>query len=168
MSTSESQITELLSRLSADGSDPARAAAEAQMQRLGSAAEHGLALLVQTFRDSEAEPGARRAACFLLGFIGSAVAVEPLIQGLLDADAGIRWDAGIGLKRLAQVAVPTLLESMAHYSPDMRKLAGFALGVIGPAARAAIPALEEMLEDNRPMLRQTAAAALGEIMGVQE
>jgi HEAT repeat protein len=158
-------IAALLARLTADSSDAARDAAGRAVEQLGRSAEDGLELLVKTFRDPEAEPAARRAAVFLLGFIRSSVAVEPLIQGLLDGEPQIRWDSGFGLRRLADIAVPALLEGLEHYSPDMRKLSGFALGVIGPAAAAAVPALEAMLGDNRPMLRQTAAAALREIRG---
>jgi HEAT repeat protein len=164
MATSTPDITALFARLAAEPTDAVRDEVGPAAASLGPAAERGLELLITTFRNPDSEPSARRAAVFLLGFIHSAVAVEPLIQGLLDSDAQVRWDSGIGLRRLADVAVPALLESIAHYSPDIRKLAGFALGVIGPAAAAAVPALEEMLGDNRPMLRQTADAALREIL----
>ena len=67
-------------------------------------------------------PGHLGAALQLLAMIRSAVAVEPLVQGLVDESAAVRWAAVEGLRQRADLAVPSLIESLDHYSQGV---AGF-------------------------------------------
>jgi HEAT repeat protein len=138
-----------------------------EVAAMGFHAREGLEPLIRTLRDAEADPADRLGAAVLLGFVGTEVAVEPLVQAVLDESgtAGplLKWEAGESLRRISDTAVPALIESLTHYSADIRKIAAFALGVIGPAARPAVPELRRLLKDPRPALRKRAAQALAEI-----
>lgn len=132
---------------------------------MGWQASHGLEVLVSALRDPESPPARRVAATALLGHVRNEVAVEPLVQAVLDDDPAVRWEAAASLCRLADLATPVLVEGLRHYNPEIRKVAVHALGVIGPGAAAAVPELSKLLNDPRPKLRRRVEAALREITG---
>lgn len=67
-------------------------------------------------------------------------------------------NAALALRRIAPVAVPTLLE--VRERPGTRAEADLALQNMGPAASAAAPALERSLDEASPEQRVWAAGAL--------
>jgi len=57
--------------------------------------------------------------------------------------------------------------TLAHRDPVLRRLAAYALGEIGPPARATLPALRVVLQDADNWVRVWAAAAFAKVSGEQ-
>ena len=90
-------------------------------------------------------------------------------------EAARRWALahGLGLRALQDLAraglargpacVPALVGSLSSAQDSIRASAAFALGKIGPAARAAVPALRENLRRPDPIVRLASIRALLQI-----
>ena len=59
--------------------------------------------------------------------------------------------------------MPNLIDALQDEKEDVRVHAAFALGGIGPTAKAAVPSLIEVLKDDEALVRLDAARALGRI-----
>ena len=78
-----------------------------------------------------------------------------------------RTEAVLLLHASGALAVPTLTSTCGDPDPDVRRASAWALGEIGPEAKAAIPALEKLLEDAVIDVCPLAAAALKKIRGAE-
>lgn len=106
-----------------------------------------------------AVPDTRNAAMELLAEIGAAAApaIEPMIAGLSDEDAGYRANAAMAIAAIgpeAKAAVPALEKLLGDEAaaPEARFTAAYALGRIGPAAAAAEPLVRKLAESADEMM----------------
>jgi HEAT repeat protein len=67
------------------------------------------------------------------------------------------------LARIGRPAVPALIAALTEKSPEVRRAACRALGMIGPDAQEAVPSLLRAMEDPDASVRQRAATTLGNI-----
>jgi HEAT repeat protein len=141
--------------------DPAVSlAAGAGLIRLGGAA-------VEALRPRLTDPASRSAVLEILAAIGPAAkpALDDLLKGLSDADPVHRGETVIALAALgsdAQAAVPQLQEILAaaDAAPELRYSAAYALGSIGPAAKAAEQLLRESSQSKDELMATVAVWAL--------
>jgi len=73
----------------------------------------------------------------------------------------IRERAVVALCELGEPAVPLLVGAIDDHDFNVRTLAIFCLGRLGPKSKDAVPALVKALEDRDWIVRRYAAAALG-------
>jgi len=100
----------------------------------------------------------RAAAAFVLGDMGSARAIEPLIRALDDGSRDVRSAAARSLGMLeAEAAVPRLVVSLAENEVP-RAISGGALLAMGSKAA---PGLRSLLGSPHPGVRATALELLG-------
>ena len=105
-------------------------------------------------------PSVRAESAFVLGRIGAARAVDPLVQILSDPAVAVREKAAYALGELAAPrAIPALVKLLDDRESSVRANAAFALGRIG-SDKAAIP-LALALLDRNDQVRNQAASALG-------
>lgn len=122
-------------------------------------------LAVDHLRQRLAEPPHRRQALGVLGAIGPAAkaAVPDLVAALADADEACSTEAAVALAAIgpdAAVAVPGLQKQLADGVPaGSRYTAAYALGRIGPAAKAALPRLLELSKSDDEIMATVAAWA---------
>jgi HEAT repeat protein len=141
--------------------DPAVSlAAGAGLIRLGGAA-------VEALRPRLTDPASRSAVLEILAAIGPAAkpALDDLLKGLSDADPVHRGETVIALAALgsdAQAAVPQLqnILAAADAAPELRYSAAYALGSIGPAAKAAEQLLRESSQSKDELMATVAVWAL--------
>jgi HEAT repeat protein len=106
----------------------------------------------------------RKKAAWILGTIGDARAVAPLIMTLADKDADVRAQAAWALGAIGDgQAVEPLLAALKDTDPGVRASAAEALGQIGD--KKAVPPLIDALIDKNPQARKALAAALKKITG---
>jgi len=74
----------------------------------------------------------------------------------------------MALAAMGSRAVEPLIGALKDKSRERRAAAAYALGQIGPPARAAIPALVQTLKDDSPTVRRQAAYALSRIVGADK
>lgn len=93
--------------------------------------------------------------------------IPALIDTLGDPDADVRKNVVHALGHLGQSAVTPLLDILKDKdkSKEARANAAYALGKIGPQARAALPTLAKALKDHDRELRRRAAFAIAHILG---
>jgi HEAT repeat protein len=104
------------------------------------------------------DPDRRWWAARTLAVIGTAAAVEPLVDLLADPDEATRCAASLALGRIgAEAAIPALVARLADPSGWVRDSAADGLALIGEAS---LPALVEALSDPRDGIRVRAASAL--------
>ena len=105
----------------------------------------------------------RRKAVLALGRIGpdAKAATAGLTELLKDND--VRWDACDVLRRIGPAAVPALTTALKDQDENVRSAAAWALGLIGPEAKAAVPALAELIKDDNKDVRRNAFLALKRI-----
>lgn len=105
------------------------------------------------------------AACWLIVDPESAEGLRILMAGLGSEDSSTREEAARAFERIgplvASRAVPSLIAMTAEEGGWASRMAGEALGRIGPEARSAVPTLTWMLGD--PGTAVVAAEALGRI-----
>jgi HEAT repeat protein len=101
---------------------------------------------------------------------GQVTTPEPLYRGRAfgewrqDLQGGtpfVRERAVVALCEVGEPAVPLLVGAIADQDFNVRTLAVFCLGRLGPKAKDAIPALVATLEDRDWIVRKYAAGALG-------
>jgi hypothetical protein len=90
--------------------------------------------------------------------------VPPLLDGLADADGGVRQLAAATLVATGRDAVAPLIEALKSKDRDTRANAAYVLGHLGEAAREALPALAKALKDEDKEVRRRAAYALHSIV----
>lgn len=92
-------------------------------------------------------------------------AVPPLLDMLRDKELGSLFEAVVPstLAGIGPPAVPALGTALKDPQPIVRRVAAFALRLIGPGAKEAMPALIAALDDEQAMVRMQAASALGAI-----
>ena len=104
------------------------------------------------------------------GVRGQAQTEEPRYQGrglaewqgdLKAPSPEVRRNAVPALVHFGPAAVPALASALKDLHAQVRELAVWGLGQIGPAAKDAVPALGQALGDVSVQVRQTAAWALG-------
>jgi HEAT repeat protein len=84
-----------------------------------------------------------------------------LVRALSDSDNGVRWCAGLSLRRHpSSQASPALVGMLADQDALSRRLAGDALVAIGSPA---VPELLEVMEQDDPLVRLEAVRALAKI-----
>ena len=71
--------------------------------------------------------------------------------------------AAAALARIGRAAVPSLIQTLGHRDPQVRRQAALVLARIGPDAADAVPELTAMLDDPEESVRKAAARALGQI-----
>jgi PKD repeat protein len=104
----------------------------------------------------------RADAAEVLGEIGDARAVEPLIDALRDVDYTVQWDAAEALGKIGDKrAVEPLITTLKAEDGYLQDLAAEALGEIGDAE--AVEPLIGALKDEEGDVRSSAAGALGKI-----
>lgn len=117
----------------------------------------------------------RAAAADALGAVGkdATAAIPKLIERLGEPETpqfafevpvtDVGLSAAVALGAMGDDPVGPLVGCLADERPRVRNLAAFALGEIGPAAKAAVTSLAERLNDGDASVRQEAACALGRI-----
>ena len=110
----------------------------------------------------DSDPGVSLQAVATLGEFGPlAVAALPaLMSAIWTGDVRRQALAGVALAQLGESAVPSLLQSLEHPSPDVRAKAAHVLGKIGRPASAAKAGLERLLTDSDGSARAEADGAL--------
>jgi len=107
----------------------------------------------------------RRLAAAILGQCGQAATTE-LLRCVVDKDPEVRLEAVAALGRMRDVcAIKPLMGRLGDSNRLVRAKAAWALGEIGPEARAGIPALEKALSDEQKEVGSAAAEALEKIRG---
>ncbi|NLY00168.1 MAG: hypothetical protein GXY83_29060 [Rhodopirellula sp.] len=94
--------------------------------------------------------------------------IAALADALADSNSDTAEWAALGLGRLGERAIPHLLPRLDSDNANVRKLAVFALGMIGPSAVTAVPKLIALLEDSNVRVREAAAKALGSFPAERE
>jgi HEAT repeat protein len=131
----------------------------------GRAGEDPVADLIKALQSKNV--AVRKKATRILGSygIGAKAAVPALVAVYTAKDCTAEEGAEV-FRTLAQIgpaSVPQLARALEDGPPQVRKLAAWALGIIGPEARAALPQLEQALKDKSAQVRFLAAYALGEM-----
>ncbi len=129
---------------------------------LAAAGPEGLPVLIAGLDDPDYS--IRSHACTALGSLGTnAAPAVPKLANLLTNEAGsIVRLAGFTLSQIGKPAVPALLPIALSTNVQAARWASYALGLIGPDARAAVPELLGMLPERpQPVWRETALFALG-------
>ncbi len=108
------------------------------------------------------DPYVRNSAAEALGYLGDAIAVEPLIKTLGDNNESVRTAAIAALGTLGDArALPPLVAALTETAWQVRLAAAEALGKIGDSQ--ALAPLIQMLDDTEPQVRQAAAGAVGRL-----
>ncbi len=117
----------------------------------------------------------RQAAAYALGAIGkdATEAIPKLVERLGEPEprrsafetpvTDVALSAAVALGRMGEDTVGPLERCLADKRPGVRGHAAFALGEIGPVAKAAIPSLVRRLKDRDWPVRREAVWALGQI-----
>jgi len=118
---------------------------------------------------SSEDPIVRREALRSIGklhtrvSLPSGVVVPLLLDGLADADGGVRMVSAIYLGIIhdeGEVVVPELIETLEDESPDVRTAAATALGSFGTDAEVAVPALQKAKTDRDENVARQAGVSL--------
>jgi HEAT repeat protein len=108
--------------------------------------------------------GVRSYACTALGALGTnAAPAVPKLANILTNEVGaISRIVGFTLAQIGKPAIPALLPIVLHTNETAARWAAYALGLIGPDAKAAVPGMLEALPDRRrPEWREAALIAMG-------
>jgi HEAT repeat protein/S1-C subfamily serine protease/DNA-directed RNA polymerase subunit RPC12/RpoP len=115
------------------------------------------------------DPSTRAKAAQALGIAGAnaRMAIPPLMKLLKDPEDYVRRVAEESLIQIGAPARADLLALQAGLrdkgSPETRRYAAAALGLMGPEARSAITTLVEAVRDPEGLVRQAAARSLGKM-----
>jgi HEAT repeat protein len=118
--------------------------------RIGRLADAAV-LAIRPFLDHPQAAVRNLAARVLWRIRGNAEDLQPLLRDLVSPAAGLRIIGALELGRAAPLppaAVAALVHSLADHRWRVRKMAAWALGQCGPAARQATPQLRERAEEN--------------------
>ncbi|MBU6400295.1 MAG: HEAT repeat domain-containing protein [Verrucomicrobia bacterium] len=98
---------------------------------------------------------------------GARVNVQNQIAALQSSDTNVVEEACIALAMAGErsvPAVPDLIPLLKHKDSEVRRLAAYALGEIGPKAKAAYPALQEVYSaDSSRKVQTQAGMSMGSI-----
>ncbi len=83
--------------------------------------------------------------------------------GALATEKGWEWFSSMIARGYGGALAPTLAKALGNKDKDIRYVAVYALGDIGPAVKAVVPALIKALGDKYIWVRKAAAVALGKI-----
>lgn len=151
------------SLLSAADAEKRASAAEA-LARLGAEAREAAVALVRASGDRDSS--VRDWAVAALEELGPprATDVEPLAALAINPELNIAYWACTLLGRLKDQAasgVPALIDALAkHQQLPVRERAAWALGQIGPSAKASLPVLEQASQSGEARLSRLAQAAI--------
>ena len=87
--------------------------------------------------------------------------LEAWRQDLQTGPPMVRERAVVALYEFGEPAVPLLVKAIDDQDFNVRTMAIFCLGRLGPKAKDAVPALARALEDRQWLVRKYAAGALG-------
>jgi HEAT repeat protein len=90
-------------------------------------------------------------------------AIPALARNLRDGDSGVCWESATTLAAIGKDSLPVLRDALHDKFLLARQTAAFALGQIGPEARAAIPDLIEASNDPEDSVRIQVRGALAKI-----
>ncbi len=133
------------------------------LARIGPAAKAAVPTLTELLKDKDRQWSAASA---LAGIGPEAKSAIPVLAGLLrekDEDDGSRQHFASVLVKIGPTSIPAFMELLNDQDEQMRSLAIWGLGEIGPEANTAVPALTALLKEKNESVRQAAARALGEI-----
>lgn len=122
-----------------------RREATTSLGKLGADSAAAVPGLVQALRDKDTK--VRMGAATALGQIGPAAreAIPQLIEALRDSNLILCRLAAQALSLMGTVAVAPLTDALRHNDMGVRREAAWALGQIGPDAKASVAALSELL-----------------------
>jgi HEAT repeat protein len=142
---------------------PAEAQAAMMAQLVKAVEAATVAGLMQDLESTAEDNDDRRAnAAYVLGQMGDAHAVGPLIDALRDEDTVVRVEAAAALGGLGDgAAVEPLIRALYDAQWEVRSNAALSLGALGDAA--AIPHLIDLLADPHPEVRFWTARSLGDL-----
>lgn len=125
---------------------------------------------VTAFRQTlagDADDGVRGLAAVRLGRLGPAadVAVGDLANAMEDRDDVVARKAADALIAIGAASVPSAAAKLASTKPNVRRLAVFVLGKLGPVALPAVDELRKRLQDDDEEVRELAELAIGRIEG---
>ncbi|MBM4071257.1 MAG: HEAT repeat domain-containing protein [Planctomycetes bacterium] len=147
-----------------DKTPSVRAAVPGVIALLGPKARPALPALKKALTDKDLD--VRMETILALGELGP-VAVEcaPALLQLTGTVELLLLEPMISvtLGNMGAGATPSLVNALGRKEFEARRMAAYALGLIGPQARDAAPALCKVLEDTEPSVRAQAAQALGKI-----
>ena len=150
----DSGTDENIRALSSEDPDVRRSAAESFVA-MGSTATESLIPLL-----GEKNPVLRKEAAYILGAIGDAESIDPLIGSLEDRDSDVRLAATWALVKVGAEAVPPLIEALGSGREEKRMNAEVALAKIGGPA---VPALIDALGNGNLNIRKASVRVLGRI-----
>jgi HEAT repeat protein len=124
------------------------------------AADDALPILIAASEDHD--DGVALQAVATIGEFGplAVTAVPTILSALWTGDVRRRAVAGVALQRVGESAIPSLVQTLVHPSPDVRAKVAHVLGKFGPAAAEAKPHLEPLLHDADDSVRAAATEAL--------
>lgn len=106
----------------------------------------------------------RSGAAVALGLLGSkSKAAIPALRKALCDQPSVATSAARALSRIGSDSVPVLVEAMHDDNAEVRRLAVFVLGEIGPSAGAAVPAILEVMLQGDTELQRSALHSLSRI-----
>jgi HEAT repeat protein len=147
--------------LMGDGSENHCRAAADILRKIGTPAVEPLIAALARWNKVWGTEVQRGTAINVLGDIGNAHAVEPLIVAINDENTYVNMAATEALGKIGTPAVEPLIALLGNKSTDVRKAAAKTLGKIGDAR--AVEPLRAALYDENCLMGRAAADALDEI-----
>jgi HEAT repeat protein len=156
-------ISSALAEVSLDGAIADLSSGDPDKRRIASelliaAGSKAVPPLIQTLESGHSS--ATKEAALILGAIGDARAVKPLVAVLEDRDADLRWAAIWALVRIGSPSVADLINSFENSQADANAGAEIALAKIG---KPAVPQLISALDNKNARVRRHCARLLGRI-----
>jgi HEAT repeat protein len=154
--------------LSSMHDDPDKSVRSASLMAVSRVAEPEDA--VTAFRKtltSDVDASVRGLAAVRLGKLGSAadLAAADLAGAMEDQEDNVARKAADALIAIGAASVPPAADKLTSTSPNVRRLAVFVLGRLGPAASPALDELRKRLQDEDQEVRQLAELAIRRIEG---
>ena len=147
-----------------DPESDVRAAALYALSRVATSAADALPAMRRILRE-DTEAKLRRLAVVRMAQYraDAAEAVPDLVAALEDKAPTVRAAAADTLAAVGPAAGPSLVERFAHKDREVRMLAIYAVGRMGPAAKDLAPKIEPLLKDDDKGVRSIAELTLRRI-----